>query len=146
MSYVYDNYLSFLNNLLTVLIFLGLTIFSIQGCKKYSEGPLISLKSRTERVANTWKVDNYKINGTDYTSLLTDYTETFTKEGNYSYTWEILDGSGTWVFQNNDMEIRITGTDNQSSETLIILKLEEKQFWYYYMDGNDKKEFHMIQK
>lgn len=130
----------------TILFFLGLIIFSTQGCKKYSEGPMISLKTRTERVANTWKVDNYKVNGNDYTSLLSDYTETFTKEGSYSYTWEVLDGSGNWVFQNNDMEIRITGTDNQSSETLIILKLEEKQFWYYYMDGNDRKEFHMIQK
>ncbi len=132
---------------LTALIILtGLMIVGIQSCQKYSDGPLISLNSRTERVANTWKVDNYKLNGNDYTSLVTDYTETYTKEGNYSYQWGILGGSGTWTFQNNDAEIRITGTDNQSSQTLVIQKLEEKQLWYYYIDGNDTKEFHMIQQ
>jgi hypothetical protein len=129
-----------------LIIFSGLIMFSIQSCKKYSDGPLVDFHSRTERVANTWKVDNYKINGNDFTSLVSSYTETYTKGGDYSFHWGILDGTGKWAFQNNDAEIRITGIDNQSSETLYILKLEEKQFWYYYMDGNDKKEFHMIQQ
>jgi len=131
---------------LAILILLGLVFFSFQSCSKYSEGPLISLRSKTERVSNTWKVDNYKVNGVDYTSLVTEYSETFTKEGNYSYEWQIITGKGTWAFQNNNMEILISGTENQSTVVLNILKLEEKQFWYYYMDGDDRKEFHMIQK
>lgn len=118
----------------------------LQGCKKYPEGPSLSLRTRTARVANTWKVDNYKINGSDFTSLVSGYTETFSKEGAYSYSWGNNSGTGTWAFQNEDQEIRITGTSNQDSYTLVILKLEEKEFWYYYMDGNDKNEFHMIQK
>lgn len=131
----------------TLLIILSVMIgFSIQGCKKYPDGPMISLQSRTERVSNTWDVDNYKLNGNDYTSLVTGYTETFTKEGAYSYEWGLFSGSGTWKFQNNDEEVLITGINNQSNVTLYIMKLEEKQFWYYYMDGDDKKEFHMIQK
>lgn len=117
-----------------------------ESCKKYPDGPALSLHSRTERVANTWKVDNYKVNGDDYTSLVTDYRETYSKDGAYSFSWGSMAGTGSWAFQNNDAEIRITGVSNQSSETLVILKLEEKEFWYYYMDGNDKKEFHMIQQ
>ena len=123
-----------------------LFVSSIQSCKKYPEGPMISFRSRTERVANTWKVDNYKINGTDFTSLFTGYTETYSKDGNYSYSYGILSGTGKWAFQNRDTEIKLNGINNQSSQTLFILKLEEKQFWYYYFDGNDKKEFHMIEK
>lgn len=129
-----------------VILFAGLMITTFQSCKKYPDGPLISFHSRTERVANTWKVDNYKINGTDYTSLVSGYTETYTKDGNYYYSFGSLAGTGSWAFQNKDAEIRITGINHQSSETLYILKLEEKEFWYYYMDGNDKKEFHMIQQ
>lgn len=129
-----------------VMLLAGLISITFQSCKKYPEGPLLSIHSRTERVANTWKVDNYKINGNDFTSLLSNYSETYTKEGNYSYLWGSMYGTGTWTFQNNDREIRITGINYQSSETLYILKLEEKQFWYYYMDGNDKKEFHMVQQ
>jgi len=138
--------MTILKKSLTLLILSGLVFFGFQGCKKYEDGPAFSLRTRTERVSNTWVVDNYKINGTDYTSLVSDYTETFTKNGNYSYKWKIVSGEGTWSFINNDAEILITGTNNQSNVTLTILKLEEKQFWYYYMDGNEKKEFHMIEK
>lgn len=128
------------------ILFVALVIPTIQSCKKYPDGPMVSFRSRTERVANTWKIDNYKVNGTDYTSLVAGYTETYTKEGVYSYDFGVLDGTGKWEFQNKDMEIKLTGINNQSSQILFILKLEEKQFWYYYMDGNDKKEFHLVQK
>lgn len=122
----------------------GLILTSVQSCKKYPEGPMVSFMSKKERVANTWKVDNYKIDGTDYTSLYSDYTETFTKEGDYSYSWGPVSGTGKWEFQNKNKEIKLTGINNQKSYTLIIQKLEEKQFWYYYMDGDKKKEFHLV--
>lgn len=131
--------------ILILVVALG-TMSSIQSCNKYEDGPIFSVRSRAARVANTWKVDNYKVNDTDYTSLVAGYTETFSKDGNYSYTWSALAGTGSWDFQNNDMEIKITGITNQSDQVLHILKLEEKQFWYYIMDGSDKKEYHMVQK
>jgi len=129
-----------------ILMVTGVIILGTQGCQKYPDGPAISFKSRTDRISSEWSIDNYKVNGTDYTSLVTGYSETFTKGGTYSYNWGILTGSGTWKFQNNDKEVRITGINNQSDVTLVILKLEQNQFWYYIMDGDDKKEFHMIQK
>jgi len=128
-----------------VILLVGLLIPMIQSCKKYPDGPLISFHSRTERVANTWKVDNYQKNGTDYTSLMSGYTETYTKDGNYSYSFGSVSGTGTWAFQNHDKNIQLNGLTNQGTYSLVILKLEEKEFWYYYMDGNDKKEFHMVQ-
>jgi hypothetical protein len=129
---------------IAIMFFVVILLPSIQSCKKYPDGPMISLRSRAERVANTWKVDNYKINGNDYTSLVSGYTETYTKKGNYSYSWGILNGSGVWAFQNKDSEIKINGTDNQASRKLTILKLEEKSFCYYYYEGNDKHELHLI--
>jgi hypothetical protein len=114
------------------------------GCQKYPDGPILSFHSRAERVANTWRIDNYKINGSDYTSLYAGYTETYSKDGNYSYSMGNVAGTGTWMFINNDEEIALTGVSNQRSYTMVILKLEENQFWYYYMDGNDRKEFHMV--
>ncbi|MDO9000020.1 MAG: hypothetical protein Q7W45_09665 [Bacteroidota bacterium] len=126
------------------IILSALLIPTIQSCKKYPDGPTISLRSRAERVANTWKVENYKINGNDYTSLVSSYTETYTKQGAYSYSWGILDGTGTWSFQNKDTEIKLNGSDGQASRKLTILKLEEKSFWYSYIEGNDKHELHLI--
>lgn len=116
------------------------------GCQKYEDGPMFSIRTRTERVANTWEIDNYTINETDWTSLVGGYSETYSKDGNYSYTWGILNGTGTWKFANRQSDIQITGISNQTDRTLVILKLEEEQFWYYYMDGSDKHEFHMTEK
>ena len=128
----------------TILIaFCTVPLFT--GCKKYAEGPSLSLRSKAERVANTWKIENYKVDGTDYTSLVTDYTETFTKDGNYSYNWGLFNGSSTWSFQNDKMEIKLNGSESQTSRTLFIQKLEEKSFWYYYIDDNEKHELHLIQ-
>lgn len=128
-----------------VIALLGvMTISSLQSCQKYADGPSISLRTRTERVANNWKVENYKINGSDYTSLVASYTESFSKSESYSYDWGSINGEGTWKFINDDEEIQLTGNDNQSSRKLFILKLEEKSFWYYYMDGDDKHELHLV--
>jgi len=134
-------------NIITAIALLltGVVITGTQSCSKYPDGPLISFHSRAERVANTWRIDNYKVNGNDQTSLLSGYTETYTSDGNYSYTWGNFTGTGIWAFQNKDKEIRLTGISNQNDHTLIIQKLEDKQFWYYYMDGGDMKEFHMVQ-
>jgi len=76
--------------LVVLIAFAGLLTFGVESCKKYPEGPTISLRTRKERVANTWKVDNYKVYGTDLTSLFADYTETYTKDGNYSYNGNFL--------------------------------------------------------
>lgn len=132
-------------NRIVLIVLLSLMVIpAIQSCQKYAEGPSISLRTRTERVSNRWEVENYKINGSDYTSLFSGYDETYSKSGAYSYNWGIINGEGTWKFQNDDEEIQLTGNDNHSSRKLIILKLEEKAFWYYYMDGDDKHELHLV--
>jgi hypothetical protein len=135
-----------IKNLSVIVVLACMMLYGFQSCSQYPDNNGITLVSKVDRVSNVWKVDNYKLNGTDFTSLVTGYTETYTKEGAFSFQWAIIGGTGTWEFQNKDAEIRITGVTNQTSRTLFILKLEEKEFWYYYMEGSDKKEFHMIKQ
>ncbi len=128
-----------------LVLLLAVTILPcLQGCQKYPDGPFISFHTRTERVAQTWRVDNFSKNGNDNTSAYSNYSETYTKQGSYSYSWGIFNGSGTWGFTNKDSDIELSGISNQANHTLIILKLEQNAFWYYYMDGNDRMEFHMV--
>ena len=133
---------------ISLLLVLAIVLIAptFQSCKKYPDGPMFSIHTRTQRVSNTWKVENYKINGSDYTSFVSSYTEIYSKTGTYSYIWGMANGSGTWAFQNDDKEIRLSGNDGQSSRVLTILKLEEKSFWYTWMDGNDKHELHLLPK
>ena len=126
------------------LFVIAALIVAVTGCKKYEEGPALSLRSKEARVANTWKVEYTSTNGTDYTSFYSDYTMTFTKDGGYSFVWGNVTGSGKWEFQNDEEEIKISGTSSQSSETIHILKLKEKEFWYYSMDGNDRTDVHLV--
>ena len=129
-------------------ILIGIIVIasSLTSCKKYPDGPLFSLRSRTERVANTWKMGQVMLNGSDITSTLTsiNYTETYDKSGNYSYSSTVGSGSGKWSFENKDTQIKRQGVSGQSSEDLTILRLEEKSFWYKYTDGKDNYEFHLI--
>jgi hypothetical protein len=129
-----------------LLCLMALFVVPIQSCQKYPDGPFISFRTRTTRLSQTWKVDNAKKNDNDYTSFVSSYTETYTKGHDYSYVWGLLGGTGTWSFQNSDKEVSIVGVSNQASHTLYLLKLEEGALWYYYMDGSDKYEFHMIPK
>jgi hypothetical protein len=133
-----------LKKLIALVVVSGFMFAGFQSCSQYPDNDGITIVSKTDRVSKTWKVENYKINSTDYTSLVSGYTETFTTNGTFSFQWAIIGGTGTWKFQNSDAEIQITGENNVSSKTLFILKLEEKAFWYYYMDGSDKKEYHLV--
>ena len=133
-------------SLFAIVVLAVLMLVGAQSCSQYPDNNGITLVSKVDRVSKTWIVDNYKINGVDYTTLVTAYTETYTKQGAFSFQWAILGGSGTWEFQNKDAEIRITGDSNLTSRTIFILKLEDAEFWYYYMDGADKKEFHFVRK
>ena len=51
-------------------LFLILICFVTFSCKKYEDGPTVSLRTKKARVVNKWKVDSYYINGVDKT---TDY-------------------------------------------------------------------------
>lgn len=137
-----------LKKVVALFLFAGLTCIGLSRCKKYEEGPAISFRSKTARVANTWKVESYTVNGVDLTSTLNNinYTETYDKDGNYSYSSTLGSGSGKWEFQSSKEQIKRSGVSGQSSETLIILKLKQKEFWYYYMDGNDKNEIHLAEQ
>lgn len=130
---------------LLVILLAGLMLPTLESCKKYPDGPFISFRSRTERVSHAWKVGSYTLNGTDLTGTMNTYVETYTKDGNYSYSWYILGGTSKWSFQNKDKEIQLNGVSSHSARTLTILKLEDTAFWYYYMDGNNNRnEFHMV--
>lgn len=131
-------------NIFFIILIIGA---SLMGCKKYPEGPALSLRSKTARVANTWKIESYTINGVDNTSALKNinYTETYDKDGNYSYNSSLGTGSGKWEFQSGKEQIKRSGVSGQSSETLFILRLKEREFWYYYLDGNDRHEVHLAE-
>ncbi len=130
-----------------LLLFSGIVIsFFIGSCTTSNEGQSekLSVRSKTQRISNRWIVENYTINNEDYTPFVKEYKEVFGETGTFSYTWGLLNGSGSWKFQNNEKEIVLFGTDPQASRTLTVLKIDEDKLWYYFMQGNDKHEIHLM--
>ena len=144
-----------LRNLSLLIACAFLFAAGLNSCSPYEEGPAISLRSKTERVANTWRV-NYAVeaDGDDQTS---DYEEDrfiLDKDGNVTYTFEIagtvFTATGTWAFTNDDENIRIQtsfdflGLPVDSDETYEILKLKETEVWIRDID-DDQIELHFVE-
>ena len=51
-----------------IALLVGCTAFTFSGCGKYEDGPSISLLTKKARVAGTWGVEKYMVNGVDQTA------------------------------------------------------------------------------
>ena len=144
-----------INQIIYSFIIITLICISFTTCKKYEEGPSLSLRSKEARVVNTWKVEKYYKNGEDKTADFfadkINYIETFTEDGKWSLSYtdasdnELETDSGTWEFDKDSNKEKIDRNAGGSTwEELTILKLKNKEFWFWYMDSGDKKEYHLI--
>jgi len=103
-------------------------------CGKYESGPKFSLKTKKARISNTWKIEEFIIhipyNGTSYGAQFDETARFyFDKNGIYKYTGiNNLNCNGVWKLINNSENILIN-TDCDI-DTLTILKLKSKEFWY----------------
>ncbi|MCC7301610.1 MAG: hypothetical protein IT233_03115 [Bacteroidia bacterium] len=129
-------------------------LISFPACKKYEDGPLFSLRSKKERIANDWKISGYWENGVN---KLTDFQNTFqgakyslTKSENFVFTYKLLglidvEQSGTWHLSGDKDAILFNQTaptaDNWS---LTILRLKERELWLQETDSGTVKEYHFL--
>lgn len=127
----------------------------LNSCSPYEEGPAISLRSKAERIANTWRV-NYAVeaDGDDLTENYADDSFILTKDGDVTYTFEVLGatvtGLGNWAFTNDDENLRIDvtydvlGVPFNDVQTYEILKLKETEVWIRDID-DDQLELHFVE-
>ena len=129
----------------SITIMLAFLLLGVAGCGKYEDGPGFSLLPKTERLSNTWRVAQATEDGHDITSRYTEnnYTETYESNGFYSYSANTGIGAGRWEWSDDRLSVRRYAVDGQPSRVLYILRLKEKELWYYYMDGQDRIEFHL---
>ena len=93
-------------------------LFFETSCKKYPNGPLLSLHSKEHRIVGTWIVDYYSINGYDSTSYLQGqpyYGKCvfYKQKGDYSADFVLVSNdnnyfsSGSWWFTDNKKDLKI---------------------------------------
>ena len=137
-----------------ILLTVVASVLMLTSCSPYEEGPAISLRSRTERLCNEWKLTRLYINGTEQTLSAFDQQTTleFKDNGTVNYSYAVMDstaivitGSGTWEFNDDQTEVitKITyvlgGTE---TDTFKILRLKEEELWFENNEDGDVVETH----
>ena len=93
--------------LVAIFFSFGLLIGS---CGKYEEGPLISLRSKEQRVANQWKVADAHKYGVDITPEFKNYRYVFDKFGN----------AEAHIYINPDLDIVLKGDWELKNDSEIL--------------------------
>ncbi len=142
-----------MKNKISVFFFCVVIIFcsSFFACKKYPQGPGLSLRSKTSRLCHNWKLTQFREDDTDRTAIFFQnylaYQFNINKDGTMNIfsqthmqlnnTYHTVQVNGVWQFSDNKADLLFnekTILDNQQSQTIasyvqhdyIILKLYEK--------------------
>lgn len=136
------------------IFFSGLlsTLIVLPSCSKYDEGPGVSLRSKKERVANTWEIEKAMRNGEDVTSDYDEYTLRTTKDGDAELAALYSSGSfsfeyetqGTWMFTDDKESLMLDFENDDADRNYQILRLAEDEMWLREIGGED--ELHLKTK
>jgi len=119
-------------------------------CNKYKDGPALSLRSKTERVANSWKVGQALDNGDDVTSSYNKFELDLSKGGSASLSAEYnffgndykYTTTGSWAFVSNKEKLSLDFDNDAGDNVYRILRLKEKEMWLKDDDGS--LELHLV--
>jgi hypothetical protein len=123
-----------MNKSLLVLLLVLMVSGSMTSCRKYEEGPNISLRTKRARVTNNWKIESAQVDGIE--KSFDPYIVTIIDP----VTLEARNVQGTWKLYDDDRKIALT-TKNfsgniDSTNDYSILKLYNKQFWIRKLDNS----------
>ena len=104
------------------------TIISLSGCKKYEDGPGLSLSSKKSRVVANWKIKKFLYNSVDETSEYLDYTWEMKKDGQFNIVSNGNIDHGKWDFA-LDKEALDFRYDDGTIERYNIKRLTAKDLW-----------------
>lgn len=116
------------------------------GCKRYENGPVISFKSRSARVENTWQANLFSRNDLDETHLYEYIHMTFT-ETQLTWTVKLKDVNeivmtASWELASLDRQIKLSNiTPEITGRDLLyfdISKLKDDELWLEYIMDNDQ--------
>jgi len=118
-------------NMRALLISLILVITFSPSCKKYDEGPSLSLLSKKQRLTGKWEVASFFFNGEEL-QLINKEEMTVNKNGTFSRTILIgtnsFNNDGNWAFSEDKKELILTYNSN-TTENWIIKRLSNKQLF-----------------
>ena len=134
------------------LVLKCVSLFIIVGmvsCSKYEDGPAISVRSKKDRLTNTWKMNRAFEGG----EVVTENYEQFMLQlldGGYT-KWvyiatfndrtEEYETEGTWEFSDSKEELVLNMENDHLDQSFIILKLDKEHLWL--LDESSDRELQL---
>jgi len=112
------------------------TIIVLSGCKKYEDGPGLSLSSKKSRVAANWEFKKVTYSSVDLTSEFLDFTWEIKKDGQFNMVSNGNIDHGKWDFA-LDKEALDFRYDDGAIERYNIKRLTAKDLWMEFIDSGD---------
>ena len=128
---------------IVAFIMATIALTTIPSCKKGSDDPVVSLKTRNDRFTNTWTLVKYEkngsvqdLNGVTYIyNVYNNGTLTRTIEGSlFGFPTRSVN-NGTWTFQNDDEDVKITIANDV--QVYNIQRLASKELWLRKTENAD---------
>ncbi len=107
-----------------ILIITLLTIVILQSCKKYPDGPLLSIRSREARITNTWVCEKALVGDVESTAFYTKYTFEYGADKSYSEYNGYNTIKGVWELSTNEDSIIVRYGANKILHGFKIQKLK----------------------
>jgi hypothetical protein len=133
-----------------LLVMVAVLFVTLTGCKKYPDGPTISLSPKKWRLDGTWKIEQVLENGQDvtsaYTTFIPNYTLQLKSDKTYTetYTGSSSADVGTWSWNDSKKYLLMTPSGSSTANNLKILKLKHNALWLQETDGSDVTETHYV--
>ena len=145
----------------SIYLLIGATAITATSCKKGSEDPFISLKSRKNRLVGKWIESETKTKGFDVDTKVTLPEMVFEEDGDYKFDMkftynyngtvysETYIASGKWAFNDKKDQIILSNMKYGNNDDFLlkvtydILGLSNNNLHLDgdWVDGNDKYEF-----
>lgn len=148
------------------ILYMLLMIFVLElgSCKKYPDGPVISLRTKCQRITGEYQLEKYIVNSIDSTNSLS-HSVYFPQQGSYStfqYQYKFLKEDlqliepyigGSWELISKKEKLRLFPSYHDSSQVQYyeilkkgdyeILRLTNKEFWLGSSEGGVNREIHL---
>ena len=124
------------------ILFISVILFS---CAKYEDGPAFSVRSKKERISNTWEIDKVLIDGiqvsSDFSRFKFDFSNDNSAIVSYLIDDELVEYFGSWSLLEEDQFQYAVQGDSLGIQSIIeenwkIRRLKEVEFWIYNEDLN----------
>lgn len=112
----------------------------VSSCRKYPEGPDVSLLPRRERIEGKWVAESVKINSIDSTANYKSYIWEFTRQYSVILQIDKTKSTGVWSTATSDKDF-VIDYDNGVREMYQIRKMMNKEFWI--RNKQTQLEFHL---